>query len=111
MTFRSLLISSATITRETADGFDDYGNPQVEWAEVAEDIPCRVFEQPGKELTDDRASIVRQATLYVQAGTDVTAQDRVEVDGVTWEVSGPPVPAVGAAALHHLEVPLRQVAL
>lgn len=111
MTFRSLLISSATITRETAGDVDDYGNPVIEWTEVAAGVPCRVFQQNGDELTEDRDTVQRRATVYLEAGADVSPLDRIDVDGVTWEVDGPPLPAVGSVALHHFEVPVRQVTL
>jgi hypothetical protein len=111
VSFRSLLISSALIERETEDGFDDYGNPVVVWDEVTDDVPCRLVETGGEELDDDRTSVTRTGTLFVQAGTDLSVLDRVTVNGATWEVFGPPISPQNSVGVHHIEAPVRLVTL
>ncbi len=111
VSFRSLLINTAVVTRLTPDGFDDYGNTVVEWDEVHEALPCRLDDQGGSETTLNQDSIDRRATLFVEASAELTALDRVEVDGETWEVTGQPVARRNTVGVHHLEVPLRRVVL
>lgn len=109
MSFRSLLIDVATVTRLTPDGLDDYGNTVVEWEEIYEDLPCRLDDQGGTETTLNQNSVERRATLFVEASAGLTALDRVTIDGATWEVLGQPTARRNSVGLHHLEVPLRLV--
>lgn len=111
MSFRSLLIDVAIVTRLTEDGFDDYGNTIATWEEVHAALPCRLDDQGGTETTLNQDSIDRRATLFVEAAAELTALDRVEVDGDVWEVTGQPVARRNSVGIHHQEVPLRRVVL
>ena len=111
MSFRSLLISTATVTRETEDGFDDFGNQVATWDVVFEDVPCRLVENGGPEDDDDRTTVTRAGTLFVEGTTTLSALDRVEVNGETWEVFGAPVPRQNSVGVHHIEAPVRLVTL
>lgn len=109
MSFRTLLAQTATVIRATSDSFDAYGNPETTWETIAEGIPCRIHENSSTETLGDRESIERTALCFLEADTDVTAYDRLEINGETWEVDGAPVTRVGLAAAHHIEANLRQV--
>jgi len=111
VSFRSLLIFTATITREIADGFDDYGNTVRDYETIAEDVPCRLVEAGGPENIEDRDTVTRSAMLYFLPSVEVTALDRVEINDETWEVFGAPVPRFNSLTLHHVEVPVRLVTL
>lgn len=116
MSFRSLLISTATVTREVEDGFDDFGNQVATWDVVFEDVPCRLVERGisiggGKEDNDDRTTITRSGTLFVEATTTLSALDRVEVNGETWEVVGSPAAQQNSVGVHHIETSVRLVVL
>lgn len=57
------------------------------------DIPGCAFDPGGSSepLDVGRASVVTQPTLYhPSTDLDVTAQDRIEVRGRTWQVDGDP---------------------
>jgi hypothetical protein len=43
------------------------------------------------------------------AGDPITAEDRVQLDGVTYEVDGVPLHAYGRRFEHHVQVRLRDV--
>jgi hypothetical protein len=109
VTFRSLLISTATVTRETEDGFDDYGNVVKEWDEIYAAMPCRLDERQGSETIENRNTVERVGTLFAEGSYVLSALDRIEIDGDTWEVTGPPVPRQNSVSVHHLEVPVRRV--
>lgn len=109
MSFRSLLVQSATITRAGTDSFDDYGNPIEEWETLAAGVPCRINENPSTETVTDRETVERTALGFFEAGTDLTAYDRATIDGVTWEIAGNPVTRTGASIAHHIEANLREV--
>lgn len=111
MSFRSLLIDVAVVTRLTEDGFDDYGNVVVAWEEIHEALPCRLDDQGGTETTLNQDSIDRRATLFVEADAALTALDRVEIGEEVWEVTGQPVARRNTVGVHHQEVPLRRVVL
>lgn len=111
MSLRSLLISTATVTRETEDGYDDYGNQVSTFEIVFEEVPCRLVESGGPEDDDGRSTVTRGGTLFVEGSTTLSALDRVEVNGETWQVYGAPVPRQNSVGLHHIEAPVRLVTL
>ncbi len=87
-----LLNMDATITTVTEGAGDDYGDPTEET--TSRNVKCWI----------DRSGLVREAgeqvglddwqqetvNLYLPAGTALTGRDRVTVEGVTYEVFGPP---------------------
>lgn len=111
MSFRSLLIDVAVVTRLTEDGFDDYGNVVATWDEVHAALPCRLDDQGGTETTLNQDSVDRRATLFVEASAQLTYLDRVEIGEELWEVTGQPVARRNTVGIHHQEVPLRRVVL
>ena len=49
----------------------------------------------------DRQVVVEQATLYVEGGADIVATDRVEIDGIMFEVTGKRTPGHRKAGDRH----------
>lgn len=111
MSYTSLLIRNATISRETANGFDDYGNIIKDWVTVASDVPCRIVMQSSSESLDDRNTVVKNGLLFLLPNADITFLDRVEIDNETWEVFGEPNYINGLAGVHHVEAPVRLITL
>jgi hypothetical protein len=107
----SLLTRDVTlIHRAQAGEADAYGNSS--WAETGRTrTKCYLEQLPGgREITIDRQTQIAEALLVLPGGTGLEGSDHVEVDGVTYEVLGPPnrvhVPGSGE---HHVEANLRAV--
>jgi hypothetical protein len=111
VSFRSLLIDVAVVTRLTEDGFDDYGNVVADYVQVHAALPCRLDDRGGTETTLNQDSLDRSAVLFVEASAALTYLDRVEVSNELWEVTGQPVARRNSVEIHHQEVPLRRVVL
>ena len=63
-----------------------------------------------QRVSDQSETISTDALLFVSPDTDITQAHRVEVDGMTWDVIGEPLPARGRAGrVHHPEAVLRVV--
>lgn len=95
-------VSGPTVTRlRPGSGTDSYGDPVESW-----DAPAR-FALKGATVQDvsvieDEGTvrhIIRgQKTLYIPGAADLTAADRVEIDGEVWRVDGPPKIRAGLAS-------------
>lgn len=57
----------------------------------------------------DRDQQMADATVFLPAGTDITALDRVQIDGVTYQVTGTPSPPFTPLGAHHIEADLKVV--
>lgn len=93
------------------------GDAVLDWSSAAE-IPltgCRWQPRTGDEITPGGGGATRDAvidglTLFAPLDADLHALDRMLVDGVTWEVDGPPRRWRGpTGALAHTEATLRRV--
>lgn len=85
---------------------DPYGNVKRDWANAARS-PVRGVVQGGSsvEVTDARDQTVTTYRCYLPNGTVVTAQDRLEWNGLVLEVDGDPFVWKGpGAVLDHVEV-------
>ena len=51
--------------------------------------------------TGDRQTVVETATLYVEGGSDIETTDRVEIDGIMFEVTGKRTPGHRKAGDRH----------
>lgn len=84
---------TVTILRHDPGGTDIYGDP-VAGTVVRVDVDgCAVAPRTGSsgELEGrGRQGITEAMTLYLPAGTDLQADDQVEIDGQTYDVDGPP---------------------
>ncbi|MEU7843947.1 hypothetical protein AB0B39_23640 [Micromonospora sp. NPDC049114] len=86
---------TVTVVRAGLIG-DDYGNEARDWATAAT-TPydgCAVAQGAkggGTEtLTGDRNAVVSDLMVFMPSGADVTAADRLEVRGRSYEVTGEP---------------------
>jgi hypothetical protein len=57
----------------------------------------------------DRDQQMADATLYLPAGDPITALNRVQIDGVIYQVTGTPSPPFSPRGAHHVEVDLKVV--
>ncbi len=85
MTYATLLINTATIQRYTAGAQDAYGNPAKTWANHLVAEPCRLASAGGREVQAGTEVVIADYQLFL-GDVDVTEQDRVIVDGVTYEI-------------------------
>lgn len=90
---------------------DSYNNRIRDWAHVTR-TPVRavVDETVSSEATDGKDQTDTVYRIYLPPSTAVTAQDRLEWDGLVLEVSGEPIRRKGATpALNHTQVDGRLV--
>lgn len=69
----------------------DYGSTEAnDWdnAEAAEVAGCSVQPAPAPEFTVDRATFISRWSVYAPPDADVTATDRIQWSGHTYEVDG-----------------------
>jgi hypothetical protein len=92
---RHLLKLTATVTHVTSDGVDDvFGDATT--TTTTSQWPCWLSQGERDEKTNNVAVTMEQWTLFLppEAFGAVAAEDRVDVDGRTFEVHGPPWDAV-----------------
>jgi hypothetical protein len=83
----------------------------TEW-ELAgsEDAACSLQPVSSRESTANTTQETSEWVLYLPSEVNVGANDRVTVDGVSFEVAGPSRPWSDLASRpHHIEVTLRRV--
>lgn len=109
MSIDRMLTRTALVYRRDIAGADGYGNPaRVEAAAVA--YPAWLSQTEATEVTDGREAVVSDWILYLPAGAEIDHDDRVEVDGVSFEVAGLPLVALSPGrGAHHVEARLRAV--
>jgi len=109
MTFTSLLINTCTVKRYNPDGgADAYGNPTGSWDDHLTDEPCRWSTPKNREVKVGAEVALADLQLFLGQDTDITEQDRVTLDGATYEVLSAADRQNGTAN-HHVECFLRSV--
>lgn len=84
MSFDSLLINTATVRRYTEGAADAYGRPAKTWADHLTDEPCRLVASSGREIKVG-AEVVIADNMVFFGDIDITEQDRIVIDGITYE--------------------------
>ena len=109
MSFASLLIQRCDVIHLGAGTPDRYNNPT--WGETGreEDVHCRIDQLDPSELTVGRDTAIATHRGYFETGQAIAWYDRLEVDGETFEVTGPPNIVHDGTGPHHTEVLLRTV--
>lgn len=105
----NLLRTPCTITTRTDGPVDDDGVPTD--VETTRTTLCHVNERSVSEDLAPEQRTEARATIYLAADDPITEHDSVTVDGRVWEVDGAPTQRRRApsGAVHHLEVPAREV--
>ena len=112
MTLRRMLSQAVTIVRNSeGPAVDEYGNPKPGEAGRST-LRGRLEPAGGEELTADRQTAIGEWRLFLGPDADglLDASDRIEADGLTFDVIAPPARFTDARGrLHHLEVRLRHI--
>ena len=90
MSFTCLLMDSCDIRRNTIGAQDGYGTPEPNWANYLEDQACRIYgftpnSGAGREVYVGAKLVVADKLMMI-GDIDITEQDRVVSDGITYEV-------------------------
>ena len=90
MSYSSLLIDTCDVQRNTQGVQDAYGRPADSWDDYLEGQPCRwegfsPFAGAGHEVYVNAKLVVADSQIFVN-DIDITEQDRVVVDSITYEV-------------------------
>jgi hypothetical protein len=88
-------VANRSVTRRRAPIITDprYGDELADWANATTLVitGCALQPGPATEFTDPtRRAVTTGWALFAPPGTDLAAGDRVEVDGLTFEVDGEP---------------------
>ena len=73
------------------------------------DLPAWVEQASRSENDDQRSQLSADWIALLPASADITGRDRVEYDGKTFEVFGPPTPRNTLRGTHHIEATLRWI--
>lgn len=82
--------TEAVIVRHTTGAVDEYGNPAETWTPDATPVPCTLFRESELEAGGDQDIESSRWGCRFEHSVEITAQDRVEVDALTYEIDGPP---------------------
>lgn len=85
MAFETLLINTCDIERFTEGAADSYGTPVKAWAVEHANEPCRHISGKGREVRIGQEVVIVYDQLFV-GDIDITEQDRVIIDTVTYQV-------------------------
>ena len=85
MSFDSLLIDTCTIQEFTEASTDAYGQPVKTWSNLYEDEPCRHLSGKGREVKIGQEAVIIYDEMFVN-DIVVNEQDRVIIDGLTYEI-------------------------
>lgn len=107
----SLMVHDVTLVRAGSTE-SRYGDSVKDWASSTSTTSKGwVSQRAREEVLDGREAQTTEWVLFLPAGTDVTGLDRVEWEGLTFEVDGPANDAWSPRmnAVHHIEINLRRV--
>ncbi len=85
MTFATLLINTCDIQRFTEGAADNYGIPAKTWTTIHDDEACRYVSGTGREVKIGQEVVIVYDELFV-GNIDVTEQDRVVLDSLTFQI-------------------------
>jgi hypothetical protein len=108
MSYRSLLPQTCTVRTFTAGASDAEGNPTT--TSTTATYPCRLQRRDTSEETAGIPTLRAGWLLFLPAEAVIDGRATVSVDGVIYEVDGPPEQVWAASAVHHIEAQLRSVA-
>jgi hypothetical protein len=90
---------------------DSYNNRVRDWAHATRTAVRAVVDGTvSTEATDGKDQTATLYRIYLPPGTAVTAQDRMEWNGLVLEINGEPIPRKGpTSALNHIQIDGRLV--
>lgn len=107
MSYTSLLINTCTTQRKHLGAIDDYGTPASGWANELVNIACRWSTPSNREVKVGAEIVIVDMILFTE-DVDITVQDRVALDTLTYEVLAV-IPRQDSVSGHHKEILLRIV--
>ncbi len=108
MAYLDLLVNLCTVRRYPAAGAQDaYGMPARVWADIHTNEPCRWSTPSNREVKVGAEVVLADLQLFL-GDVSVTAQDRVVLNGLTYEILSASVRQDGVGS-HHVECLLRTV--
>lgn len=81
--------TTAVIQRFVSTGESEYGNETGGWTDIGT-APCKLIHRAGREVTRDRSTQISDWVAWLPHRTDINGNDRLHIDGVLYEVVGPP---------------------
>lgn len=99
MTFSSLLINECDIQRARVTDTDNYGQPVITWETIHDNEPCRYVSGKGTEIKVGQAVVIIYDELFI-GDIDVTEQDRVILDELTYQIISV-IPRQDGIGMHH----------
>lgn len=112
MSFDGLLVRDVTILH-AGSVTDGYGETSANWPSATSTATkgwlAQLEETEPQGAGRNLVTVVRDV-LRLPADTVISAQDRVEIDGTTYEVDGQPRNVWTPRGRHHVRVNLRAVA-
>jgi len=109
--FLATLNKTCTIQRKTVTGADEGNQPIWNWTTDQDtDVPCRreIERRETREIVTGQKVVVEKDILYLPAGTDITEEARVILDGETLSVENAFI-AEDQHVAHHVEANLRRL--
>lgn len=89
MSYTDLLCHTCTIWRYTEGAKDDYGNPVKIWAGDPSTQLCRLEASSrlgGREIKIGAEVVIADYRLFISSDVEINEQNRIVIDGVTYEV-------------------------
>lgn len=108
MALLDMLSQTATVFTAGVATTDSEGNVTDTFS-AGTDYPARLEQTDSTEVTTGRTVVTSDWKLFLPATATVSALDRVEVDGVTFEVVGAPATHHTPRGAHHVTARLRLV--
>lgn len=108
MSFDSLLIDSVTVGKRTAGAANVYGDATVTFP-AGSAIPARVQQTSEEEVLGGRDTTLTWYRVFLPAGVNVDALDRVNWEGRVYEVDGEPKGVDGLNGAHHIELVMKRI--
>ena len=103
-----LMSRPVTLRVAAAGAVDEYGNPTDTYTPTS--TVGEVQQSQRNDRTDDQHTQDETWRLFLPPSTPLTGWDQVAIDGATFEVVGPPWPAINprTGAASHVEATIRR---
>ncbi len=108
MSLRGLLNQTVVVLRAGVESTDEYGSAITGYGDPTA-VRARLEQVTAEEVTSGADVQSADWRVYLAAGTQLSGRDRIEHEGVAYEVVGPPERQQGRRGEHHVVARLRVV--
>lgn len=79
------------IIRRNSQTFDSKGGSVDNYIDIADNVPCAMvgLSMPTQQFLADQPVGIDSRTLHTPYGTDIQANDEIEIDGIEYKVLSP----------------------